>query len=107
MHIGVHFSVLVIFLSMICTQEARQSVLKMAINKEDLSNITNKMIMMDALKRIGMGEPSQNKYIVVRSKYSPGILALGIYFYQARNHLIVQSLLVVVIVSHGPHFKSK
>lgn len=52
-------------LGVIYTQEARQSDPRMAINKEDLFKIRNKMIMMDALKRIGTGEQTQNKYIEV------------------------------------------
>lgn len=52
-------------LGVIYTQEAKQSDPRMAINKEDLIKIRNKKVMMDALKRIGTGEQTQNKYIEV------------------------------------------
>lgn len=52
-------------LGVIYTQEAQHSDPRMAIHKEDLIKIRSKMAMMDALRRIGTGEQTQNKYIEV------------------------------------------
>lgn len=52
-------------LGVIYTQEGRQSDSRMAINKDDLIKIRNKKNMMDALKRIGTGDQTKNKYIEV------------------------------------------
>lgn len=58
-------------LGVISTQEAQQSDPRMAINKDDLTRIRNKRAMMDALKTIGTGQQTQNKYIEVWNTFDP------------------------------------